>query len=191
MTPPYSSEMHAFSSMTHALTSRLRANYSSPASCRLQQNPQHQPLQPNWTHTHLRLSLTATVMPRNEQPGTSVANILLPHELVHSVSSAASGWGQLLIYHGRGCDDGPHALATQQASWHVLRTIAEEETASALSGLCTTWANILSAKASHRTEPSIKVWAEHSFLAGRALQTYWVEEVDTGRGEELCDYEYN
>lgn len=83
------------------------------------------------------------------------------------------------------------ALVTQQASWHVLMTTAEEETVSALSSLCTTWANILSAKASHRTELSIKDWAEHSILGWRALQTYCVEEVDTGRGEELWDYEYN
>ena len=130
-------------------------------------------------------------MPRNKQPGTSVANILLPHESVHSVSSADSGWGQLLTYDGLGWDDGPHALDTQQASWQVLMTTAQEETASALSSLCTTWPNILSTKASHRTEPSVKDWAEHSIPGWRALQTYWVEEVDTGRGEELWDYKYN
>ena len=75
-------------------------------------------------------------------------------------------------------------------------TTAEEKEqkrklASALSSLCTKGANILPAKASHRAEPSIKDWAEHSVPGWRALWSYWVKDVDTGRGEELWNYEYN
>lgn len=109
-----------------------------------------------------------------------MANILLPHELVHSVSSAASGWGQPLTYRGLGCDDGPHTLATQQASWHVLRTIAEEETVSALSGLCTIGLTSYQPKQVTELSPASKSGQNISSW-GRALQTYWVEQVDTGR----------
>lgn len=124
----------------------------------------------------------------NKQPGISLANLHYAHELVHSFGSPS--WGQPLTYNGLDWDY-EVTCPSHMCSWHVLVTMAEEKEkkrklASILPTLCLYQvASILSAKASHRAEPITMDWVKHSILGWRALQSYWMKDVDTGRGEEL------